>query len=451
MSLGLRGRLMLMLVTALMAVLLAASAIRFGENRGRPLPHVTYPRIEQAAGVIDLLGAVLPGERPMVLRAVSGPYLDARIVDQPPAAMKRLQRAPRVESMLRGFVGASLGDGLRAYTDVSVPFKTAGTEGFPARIVWPMPDGNVLVLDTTAFPAIPPRVVLGLTPGLWIGLSGIVIAGLALFATTRELRPLRRLTAAAVRFDGTPPTEIAEQGAPDVRKLIRAVTDMQRRLATLLQERSFLIGAISHDLKTYLTRLRLRMEGLGDAEQRARAAADLDAMTDLIDTSLAFARGTSVAEPRNLVDLADLIAVEAAERAAAGQPVSVPAEDRADAIVLGDPVALRRVLANLVDNAVKFGRGRVEIALEAGGETFRILVDDDGPGVSEAQRAAIFSPFYRVEGSRNRVTGGSGLGLAIARQIVEAHRGTITVGESRVGGARFVVSLPRGTARAALG
>ncbi len=331
---------------------------------------------------------------------------------------------------------------------MNVLFKTSGTEGLPARIVWPMPDGHALVIDTRSFPAATSQTFLGLTLGAWIGVGGLAIAGLALFATARELRPVRHLTAASACFDGAMPVEVAERGAPDVRRLIRAVSDMQRRLAALLQERSFLIGAISHDLKTYLTRLRLRMEGLADGEQRARATADLDAMSDLIDTSMAFARGTAVAERRSLVDLADLVAVEVAERVAVGQAVAVREGEDADAHVLGDPLALRRVLANLVDNALKFGRGCVEISLEASDGVYRVGVDDNGSGVGEAHRAAIFSPFYRIEGSRSRGTGGSGLGLAIARQIIEAHRGTIAVETSRLGGARFVVALPRSDLRA---
>lgn len=446
-DLGLRARLLLIFATALMAVCLAATGIRFGESRGPTGGRFSFPRIEQAAGVLDLLRTVPPDRRPLVLRAVGGPYLDARILDQPPPDETRLRRAPRIEDLLRRYAAPGLGDGLRAYTDPTVQLRTVGTEGVPARVLWPMPDGGVLALDTLAYPAVPPTTVLGLVPGVWIGLSGLAVAGLALLVTARELRPLRRLTAAATRFDGLPPAEIAERGAPDVRRLIRAVSDMQRRLAALLQERSFLIGAISHDLRTYLTRLRLRIEGLADADQRRRAAADLDAMTDLIDTSLAFARGTSVAESRNFIDLADLVAVEAAERSAVGQSVSARPMEGSDAQVLGDPVALRRVVANLVDNAVKFGRGRVDISVERGDGSYSVVVEDDGPGVSDVQRGAIFSPFYRSDGSRNRDTGGSGLGLAIARQIVEAHRGTITVGDSRLGGARFVVSLPRGDGR----
>ena len=114
----------------------------------------------------------------------------------------------------------------------------------------------------------------------------------------------------------------------------------------------------------------------------------------------------------------------------------------ADATVLGDPRAPRRVVANLVENAVKFGRSAVDVAVERDETACRVVVDDDGPGIAEAQREEVFSPFHRVDSSRNRQTGGLDLGLAIARQIVEAHGGTVTVPAGPLGGARFTVALP---------
>ena len=145
---------------------------------------------------------------------------------------------------------------------------------------------------------------------------------------------------------------------------------------------------------------------------------------------------------REAVDVADLVAADVAERAASGAPVRLRGEDVGDATVLGDPLALRRVVANLVENAVKFGRSAVDVAVERDETACRVVVDDDGPGIVEAQREDVFSPFYRVDSSRDRRTGGTGLGLAIARQIVEAHGGTVSVTAGPLGGARFTVALP---------
>jgi signal transduction histidine kinase len=402
-----------------------------------------YPRIQQAAGVIDLVRQVDPKLRPAVLRSLDGLDLQVRIDPGPPSDVSGLARAQRIEEKLREFAAPGIRGDLRAYTNAAFGQRPSDTEGWPARIVWSMPDGNALVLTFVERTG-PVRRFWRLPPGFLIGVAGVVVAVLALLLSRREGKMLGRLVASAEAFDGAPPRSIASQGEPpEMRRLALALEEMQRRVATLLQERSFLIGAISHDLKTYLTRVRLRAESFPDPEARDRMAADLEAMTDLIDTSLAFARGTTMAQHKNMVDLADLIAVEAAERAALDQRVAAVSDDQADAIVLGDPVALRRVFANLVDNALKFGGSRAEIRLEATEDSYRIAIDDDGQGIGDAERAAIFSPFYRIEGSRNRRTGGSGLGLAIARQIVEAHGGTVSVAASPLGGARFTVKLPK--------
>ncbi len=441
---GLLGRIMLILMAALGAVIVAAVLVGRMEPAGpRSAQVAPYPRLEQAAGVIDLLTRADPALRPAILRAVSGIRLHVSLADAPPAA-EGMRRLPRSEAMLRAFAESlqrpdpNKDDGLRAYAD------SESTGSRPSRIVAPLADGRVVVLEEIEPQRALSLKLFGLSPGLWIGVLGIAVAGLALLGAQREMRPLRRVSAAAEAFDGSPPAgPVPVSGAPDVQRLARSVHAMQERVAALLQERSFLIGAISHDLKTYLTRLRLRAESWPDAQGRERMAADIDGMTDLIETSLAFARGTTVSQIRGRVDLADLAAVEAAERSALGQPVALVGEEVAEASVPGDAVALRRVIANLVDNAVKFGRGRVEIAVEAGPETCSLRVEDDGPGVGAAEATAIFSPFYRIEGSRNRRTGGSGLGLAIARQIAEAHGGTITVCPGHLGGACFTLTLPR--------
>ena len=165
-------------------------------------------------------------------------------------------------------------------------------------------------------------------------------------------------------------------------------------------------------------------------------------MTALIDTSLGFARGTAIGVTRAEVDLADLVAAEVAEQAAQGIAIRLIGEEVEDAVTVGDAVALRRVIANLIENAVKFSRSTVAVAVRRRSAICEIVVEDDGPGIPEAERAAVFSPFYRVERSRSRQTGGTGLGLAIARQIAEAHGGNVIAEAGSLGGARLVVTLP---------
>ena len=446
------ARLLLAGITAALAILVVAGTVSFfhpTSSRPASAPStsgLSYPRIQQAAGIIDLVRDIDPKQRPAVLRALNGLTLRVSIIDHAPGESTALKRAPRTEEKLREFAAPSLDPGLQVFIDTAYPARETDTEGWPARVVWPTPDGKVLVM-TFIEQTRPARSLPHIPPDVLIGLGGVAVAILGLLLARRETRVLRRVIRAAETFDGSlPPAIVEAAGGPEMRRLATAVQEMQERVASLLQERSFLIGAISHDLKTYLTRLRLRMEALREPEQRDSMAGDIEDMTDLIDTSLAFARGTTLSQHKSLVDLSDLIAIEAAERTALGWNVSANNFDQ-DALVLGDPLALRRVLSNMVDNAIKFGRGKTQIFLEEDGMAFRLVVDDDGPGVSDTERAAIFSPFYRVEGSRSRRTGGSGLGLAIARQIAEAYGGEITVGISPLGGARFKVSLPKARKR----
>ena len=440
--LGIVGLIALIALCALFALVLVL--VGLGDLAGTNAHRPVYARIKQVSGVVTLFRETDPARWPDVVRAVDGEIFHAAILPAPPVMAARFKRAPKLQALLDKAAGTTADD-LTAYTDATTvdldPFDPR-PEGRLTGAVWRMPDGRALVLRAYEGPQVSVR-LLGLPPGFWVGVLGCLLAVLALLATLREVVPLRRLTAEVARFDGGLPEDAAaERGTPDVRALVRAVRDMQRRVAVLLGERAFLIGAISHDLKTYLTRLRLRAEALPDGPGRDGTVADLDAMTGLIETSLAFARGTTVSQKRDAVDLADLVAADVAERAASGAPVRFRGEDVIDATVSGDPVALRRVVANLVENAVKFGRSAVDVAVERDDTASRVVVDDDGPGIAEAQREAVFSPFYRVDSSRNRRTGGTGLGLAIARQIVEAHGETVSVTVGPLGGARFTVALP---------
>jgi len=206
-----------------------------------------------------------------------------------------------------------------------------------------------------------------------------------------------------------------------------------------VENRTRLLAAISHDLRTPLTLLRLRAEGVESAEERERMLATIAEMDAMIGATLAYARDEAAAEPRRRSDLTALLGSLVDDLAEAGLPVALaPAEP----LVLDcQPAALRRALVNLLDNAVKYG-GRAEVSIRAAGGRAEILVEDAGPGLPEAELARVFQPFYRVEASRSRETGGIGLGLAIAAGIVEAHGGEIALENRPEGGLRARVTLP---------
>lgn len=283
--------------------------------------------------------------------------------------------------------------------------------------------------------------LLGVPIGLLAGILGFVVALAALIAVRRETKPLSDLAAAVERF-GTAiePQPVTERGAPDVRTLIRAVNAMQARIAELIRSRTLVLGAISHDLRTYVTRLRLRLELLPESEQRRKASTDLDGMQSLMDDALAFARASFAGAGEETIDLARIVRTECDIFAARSDQVTLtPAQG--PLFVRGSAPGLARVAANLIGNALAYG-GRADVSLHAPDGLVELWVEDRGPGIPAAERAKVFEPFYRLDASRNRESGGAGLGLTIVRQIVESHRGTVTIEDRPGGGTRIRVRLP---------
>jgi signal transduction histidine kinase len=450
---GLLGRILLLLLGALSLLVLATVALDHWQRSQEHSPYGSrFPRVDQAANIIALLRQADPAQRPAILKALSGEALKAEIVDGE-ADESGLIREPHLEARLRRITGEPP-DRVRAFTDVALLRRgvdpaeaTDGNRNGPigglATATYRLPDGRTLVLSSITRRRSAMPWLLGQPLSLWVAVLGVVVAGLVTVGARHELAPLGRLTAAVSRFDGRAcEPGLPPQGAPEIRRLAQAVQAMQERIVGLMAERSLLIGAISHDLKTYLTRMRLRAEGIVETERRQRLVDDLDAMTALIEASLGFARGTAAEVGRTPVDLADIVAIEVAEHAAQGVTISLEGDEIEDATVAGDAVALRRVVANLIGNAVKYGHASVAVAVRRVGAACQVVVEDDGPGIRESERAAIFSPYYRIERSRSRQTGGTGLGLAIARQIAEAHGGSIVAEVAALGGARLVVTLP---------
>ncbi len=444
---GILSRIILFLMILILAAIPAGIGFRhWKQARWRRPVLDRASHMAQAAAIIDCVLAAKPETVPTLLRAVSGNVMRAGIfADVPPST--DLIEAPKVAEKVRSLMRTPTAVRLRAYTDGNMKglaYRGEGLEGVVRRVVVPLPSGLFLVVGVIVFvPDYGLQKILGMPSGFWIGLLGCLVAVFALFGALRELGTLRQLTDVVSRFDGRASHAVAAAlGESDLGRLVEAVSEMQTRITTLVRERTFLIGAISHDAKTYLTRLRLRTETIADASLRTALERDIDAMSELMETSLAYARGTAVAQQHGSVDLADLVAAEIAEREAIGVPFEFSADLTQAACVDGDAVALRRVIANLLDNAAKFGRSRAEVRVEIDDARCLFSVADDGSGVTADQRAMVFGPFYRVEGSRNRRTGGAGLGLAIAHQIVRAHGGAIKIVDGPLGGALFRVTLP---------
>jgi signal transduction histidine kinase len=216
---------------------------------------------------------------------------------------------------------------------------------------------------------------------------------------------------------------------------------MQDRIRHGIEEREHFLAAVSHDLKTPVTRMRLRSELLTDANLRERTLRDLDEMQQMLGGALDFLRGKAADEAQRPIDMLALLESLVDDQAELGRDIRLLAG--ADAVrFVGRPQALRRAIGNLVDNALKYSR-RATLALDDDGKLLRIVVEDEGPGIPDAELERVFEPFHRVDSSRNRETGGVGLGLAIVRQIALDHGGEVTLANRAGGGLRAELRLPR--------
>ena len=268
-----------------------------------------------------------------------------------------------------------------------------------------------------------------------LGVGLVVVVVLCVALVRHAVRPLTVLTKAADRLGRdvlAPPVEI--RGPKEVMAAANAFNRMQARLRRFIEDRTQMIAAISHDLRTPITRLKLRAEFVEDEEQRLKILADLDEMEAMISSTLAFARDDSARETKVAVDLVGLL-IDLCDQFS----VSFDGPDELE-MTLGVN-GVKRAFANLIENACKYGGGaRVSVRIE--GDMAVVAIDDDGPGIPVAELENVFAPFYRVESSRNRETGGTGLGLAVARTAIRSNGGDVTLANRQAGGLTATVTLP---------
>lgn len=268
-------------------------------------------------------------------------------------------------------------------------------------------------------------------------LSGTLLTFLTtLILVRRWTQPLSQLTDAADRIGRAGvPEPLPEIGPCELANLVRTFNRMVHQLKSLLANHSTLIAGIAHDLRTPIARMRLALEVLppsADPELAERLLRGLDAMSRLVDQSLEFGRGVTH-EPSQEVDIAEMIRELAEEARRDGAEIRCHAQEGCAAVV--SPTALRRILANLLDNAVRYSEGRpIDLACGREGGRLRIDVSDRGPGIPPGELEAVFQPFYRVDKSRSSVTGGSGLGLAIARQLADSNHWSLALAPREGGG-----------------
>ncbi|HEX8476877.1 MAG TPA: ATP-binding protein, partial [Telluria sp.] len=266
------------------------------------------------------------------------------------------------------------------------------------------------------------------------------IAALAYLVARMTTSPLKKLAQAAKDLGhdiNHPPLKLT--GVSEIRQASAAFNAMQARIRQYIVQRTEMLAAITHDLQTPLTRLRLRLEKVADRELQQRLIGDLSAMQEMVREGLDLARSTDTSETMQALDLDSLLDSVCADATDAGQDVELIG--RVAMRAFGRPMGLRRCLVNLIDNAVKYGHN-ARVTAERTKGAARIRIRDSGPGIEAAELARVFEPFYRVESSRSRESGGTGLGLTIARNIAEQHGGTISLANHPEGGLEVTLVLP---------
>jgi signal transduction histidine kinase len=297
------------------------------------------------------------------------------------------------------------------------------------------PDGQWLILEPTR-PLVSPW---QMRTAVWFALSLLLLAPLAWLIARRLSRPIHTFAEAAERLGRdphAPPLEEA-RGPAEVRAAAHAFNDMQDKLRRYVEERTSMVAAIAHDLRTPLTRMRFRIENAAP-EIREKVAADIEQMDAMVSQALTFVRGDTARGLRVKLDLGALVQSVTDDLSEMGSDVTF---NGGKLVVEGDPIGLRRLVTNLIENAVKFGQ-RARVSLARDGDSNLVRVDDDGPGVPEADIERMFEPFHRADPSRAPSTGGFGLGLSVARSIAQAHGGDVVLVNREGGGLSATVRLP---------
>ncbi|MGO8919017.1 MAG: ATP-binding protein [Stellaceae bacterium] len=427
---GIAGQLALIIVLALILAQ-AMMTVVFFSLRAPPEPFNPPPTIAARIGTAArLLDACAAAERPALLRALDLPGLAIRIAPGLEPAPE-----PAAPSELHHFVAQELRG-----SDLSLRGERAGREPHARDIAVELTDGTLLLFEAH-LPG--PRALIAPGPfTLSIAFLAASIGLLSVWATRRVTAPLSAFAAAAERLgQERVASPLAERGPAEIARAARAFNQMQQRLKRFVDEQTRMLAAISHDLRTPITRLRLRVESAVDdpAEQR-KILHDLQRMEDMISSILTFLRENREDEAVAAVDLPSLLQTMCDELADLGDDVrylgteSLPLRCR--------PRALDRALRNIAENAVKFG-GAAVVTLDGGAaEAVIIRIEDDGPGIPETEMARVFEPFYRADPARD-IDSGVGLGLSIARAIIRAHDGDIALRNKPQGGLEVAVRLPR--------
>ncbi len=404
--------------------------------------------VEQLVPAVHLLAATRPDEHEAVIRALATPSLVLAIDRQPIVTEEANVRHPLARRLARELGIQPRGVRIELATrEGRFPAEEEEDEGKPwrrprviAAVSIALPDGrwlNARSVPTAPVPALArPYVAM-------LAILAVLLVAAVSLGTRRATRPLAGLAEAAERLGrGEPVAPLPETGPEEVRRAVAAFNRMQERLSRFIADRTRLLAALGHDLRTPITSLRLRAELLDDEDAKQRIVETLDEMQRMVESTLAFAREEAQAEPVRETDLAALVEGTVEDLSELGLDVRLVASEPVVARIRS--AAVRRALRNLIENAVRYGkRARVGLVREV--EEAVVRVDDDGPGIPVDKLEEVFEPFVRLDPSRSTETGGVGLGLAIARGIARAHGGEVSLANRPEGGLRACLRLPLAT------
>lgn len=401
-----------------------------------------YQAGHRMADLIKVLDRLSPEDRRRLARVAAGNNM--RIAFQPKAPYAITPEPGSLPAVLRDLVTEDLGRDWPLAIEVGsaeVAPEAAGGEprdGYEFTVFSGLSDGTGVSFESREARRLPlwPRRVLN-NMLLMLG----VMALLSFFAVRWVTRPLHRLAQAAEELGrdiNRPP--LPETGPQEVRRAARAFNSMQERLSRYVRTRTGILTAMSHDLKTPITRLRLRAELLEQPELRDKFVRDLGEMEAMVNATLGYMRGLDDREPLRPIDIRAMVDAMQADSEELGSSIRVRGE--AHRPFLGKPEGLKRCLQNLIDNALRYGRDP-EIVIEDSAEALVVYVRDNGPGIPEHQLERVFEPFYRLESSRNLATGGTGLGLSIVRNIAQSMGGEVVLRNRESGGLEAKLVLPR--------
>ncbi len=426
-----------MLVSLLLFYAASVCAYRFGVNSEIDLTNEV--RLAERLSTIKRAIARLPAaEREQTAHSLSGGPLEVHWSNVPLTVDRTTanDKAAGLRARLLEVAPEIGADGLL----MGAPSPVSDKQEDPHLILVSMKlaDASWVNFSITALSGPNHTSLLGIV--LSTSLMALLLIGVSILILRSVTKPVQRCAEAVKRlYVDAEPQPIAVTGPREVRELAVAFNELQQRVKRLVDDRTLMLAAISHDLKTPLTRTQLRVENIDSAELRQSINADLGEMLTMIDSSLDFLKGERSGEPARDFDLKTILQSICDDLSDMGHATNFASDIQL--VMRGRHLALKRAFTNLLTNAVKFGT-RVQVAVQRRGGQITVTIDDDGPGIPADQREAVFAPFYRLEASRNRQTGGVGLGLTVARSIIRGHGGDIILDGAPAGGLRVLVSLP---------